>query len=291
MAYKIYQKLKSGMAALGLIDSTDIDTAYDHKTNGVVDRKMTQEEMNALFNQGKGLDGQGQEVQLGKTYKAGTGLSLTPSASGDEFSLDAATTSSIGGIQLSSAPESYAEGNTSFPVVGVSGASTAKVEVPMANTNHSGLMSKALFDKLSALPTNDNLTIELGNKEDKITLSSQQTSSGIASITANDKTLYTFALADTITSLTVTLPAVESGKLMYVGLFFKTAASGTFQSVSIYKNSTDSSIGNPLPLDSYEINANCIYEVSCVFNGISWVIGSAYVSSTSPSSFNQSANS
>ena len=165
MAYKIYQKLKSGMAALGLIDSTDIDDLALGKK---------QSELNNLFNQGKNSVGE----QVGKTYSDGDGISISQqdvisvkvgngleiNQTSKNVEVKAATALEIGGVKSTMA-QSYQGGQTNLSLT-INNDGTAKVVVPTATDSQIGLMSAEDHQRLNTHA----FTVDFGSSQDSVTV-------------------------------------------------------------------------------------------------------------------------
>jgi len=126
----------------------------------------------------------------------------------------------------------------------------------------SGITSN-LVTKLTALPTAQELTTILANKEDKVDIVS---ASG-ATLTAEVGKYYTLTNVGT---LAITLPTIASGTTKVQTVTFYISAGSTpgvtFTSThSIYYS------------DGFEIAADTTYEVSAAYNGIAWVVASVKI--------------
>ena len=126
----------------------------------------------------------------------------------------------------------------------------------------SGITSN-LVTKLTALPTAQELTTILANKEDKVDIVS---ASG-ATLTAEVGKYYTLSNVGT---LAITLPTIAAGTTKVQTVTFYVAAGSspavTFTSThSIYYS------------DGFEIAADTTYEVSAAYNGIAWVVASVKI--------------
>jgi len=120
-----------------------------------------QSELNALFNQGKGLDNKGNEVQVGKSYSAGTGIDISQQ---DEISVKSATSMEVGGIKLAVATTIQNVVYNDIPVVGGSNG-TAKVSIPTGTDSMAGLMSAEDHQRLNT----HGFTVDFGSKETSVT--------------------------------------------------------------------------------------------------------------------------
>lgn len=132
-------------------------------TDAVDDETLqkTQAELNALFNQGKGLNENGEEVQVGKSYSAGPGIDISGQ---DEISVKAATALVRGGIKLGVVTTIQNVTYEDFPVVGGSN-ETTKVMVPISSDSRAGLMSAEDHRRLNT----HGFTVDFGSKETSVT--------------------------------------------------------------------------------------------------------------------------
>lgn len=133
-------------------------------TDGIDDDTLglTQAALNALFNQGKGVDAEGHEVQVGKTYTGGTGIAIDPVT--NEVSLRPSALLELGGIRSQVSP-TYMGGQTAFPVV-VNGDGTASTVVPLATDHQQGLMTPEDHRRLKSHA----FTVDFGSREDTVTV-------------------------------------------------------------------------------------------------------------------------
>lgn len=126
----------------------------------------------------------------------------------------------------------------------------------------SGITSN-LVTKLTALPTAQELTTILANKEDKVDIVS---ASG-TTLTAEVGKYYTLSNVGT---LAITLPTIAAGTTKVQTVTFYIAAGST---PAVTFTSTHSIYYS----DGFEIAADSTYEVSAAYNGIAWVVASVKI--------------
>lgn len=126
----------------------------------------------------------------------------------------------------------------------------------------SGITSN-LVTKLTALPTAQELTTILANKEDKVDIVS---ASG-TTLSAEVGKYYTLSNVGT---LEITLPTIAAGTTKVQTVTFYVSAGST---PAVTFTSTHSIYYS----DGFEIAANSTYEVSAAWNGIAWVVASVKI--------------
>ena len=150
---------------------------------------------------------------------------------------------------------------------------TATQQIPAATSETNGLMSASDKSKLDALPTNEQLTEELGDKANTSDLAEVAAAkqdempivhiaNGIISINAAINTYY--KVEDTVNDMAITLP--EPTDTTKVAIVVIHLLAGTTPNVVI---------GSAAVIDysaTYDISAGNEYEINCLFNGDKWIV-------------------
>ena len=203
---------------------------------------------------------------------------ITMTLADEQGSVNQTGTFSAGGWSVSSPDGSFqTSGNTIYRgTIGIDHDSvvwekTATQQIPTATTEDNGLMSVSDKSKLDALPTNEQLTEEVGDKANTSDLAEVAAAkqdempivhiaNGIISINAAINTYY--KVEDTVNDMAITLPTpTDTSKVAIVIIHL---LAGTTPNVVI---------GSAAVIDysaSYDISAGGECEINCLFNGDNW---------------------